>query len=172
MRRRRAPSWALGGLAAAQHEHARGQPGAVEEVRRQTDHRLDEILLEQEASDVALDAATEQRALGQHDRHATGPVGHGLDHVLYPGEVAARIRGQAREGAPPGIALPDLAPPLLERERRIGDDHVERGEPTRAGVTEHRHAKRVAALDDEVLDAVEKQVHPRDRRGGEVLLLA
>src|SRR5882724_4230791 len=117
MRRRRAPSWALGGLAAAQHEHARGQPGAVEEVRRQTDHRLDEILLEQEASDVALDAATEQRALGQHDRHATGPVGHGLDHVLYPGEVAARIRGQAREGAPPGIALPDLAPPLLERER-------------------------------------------------------
>ncbi len=46
------------------------------------------------------------------------------------------------------------------------------GQPTGAGVGKDRVAQRVAALDDEILDAVQQQVHARDGGGGQVLLLA
>ena len=68
------------------------------------------------------------------------------------------------------VAGPDLVAPLLQRERRIGDDAVERGEVV-AG-EEGRAAQRVAADDLEVLDAVQEQVHAGDGGGGQVLLLA
>jgi hypothetical protein len=84
---------ARGRLLLAQHQDARGQTGAVEQVGRQADDRFDEVELEQLLADAALGAFAEQRALRQHDGHAAGAVGHGLDHVLHPGEVAARLEG-------------------------------------------------------------------------------
>ena len=106
----------------------------------------------------------------QHDGHAPGLRGHRLDHVLHPGVVAALAGRHPGEVAAVGIAGPDLLAPLLQRERRIGDDAVEGGEAVAR--EERRVAQRVAAHDLEVLGAVQEQVHPRDGRGGEVLLLA
>ena len=100
------------------------------------------------------------------------PGGHRRDHVLDPGVVAVALRRQAVRGAAPRVGFPDLAAPLLERERRIGDDAVEGGEAAGARVGERRAAERVLADDLEVLDAVEHEVHAGDGRGGEVLLLA
>ena len=128
--------------------------------------------LEERLADPALRALAEERALRQHDRHAARARGHRRDHVLDPGVVAVAVRRQAVRGAAPRVGLPDLAAPLLERERRIGDHAVEGGEAAGARVGERRAAERVLAHDLEVLDAVEHEVHPGDGRGGEVLLLA
>ena len=87
-----------------------------------------------------------------------------------PGVVAAILRRDAGEVAPEAVGSPDLVAPLLQRERGIGDDAVERRElvaDEEGGV-----AQRVAADDLEVLDAVQEEVHPGDAGGGEVLLLA
>ena len=105
----------------------------------------------------------------QHDGHAPGLRGHRLDHVLHPGVVAALVRRHAGEVASVGIAGPDLVAPLLQRERRIGDDAVERRQVVAR--EERRVAQRVAANDLEVRGAVQEQVHPGDGGGGEVLLL-
>ena len=83
-----------------------------------------------------------------------------------------RVGGQAGKGAAPRVVLPDLPAPLLQREGRVGDDAVEGRETAGRRVGEDRVAQGVAALDDEVLDAVEQQVHARHRGGGQVLLLA
>ena len=98
--------------------------------------------------------------------------GHRRDHVLDPGVVAVALWRQPVGCAAPRVGFPDLAAPLLERERRIGDHAVERGQAARARVGEGRAAERVLADDLEVLDAVQHQVHAGDGRGGEVLLLA
>jgi hypothetical protein len=81
------------GLRLAQHEDAGGKAGAVEEVGRQADHRLDQVVLQQVLADLALDAAAEERALRQHHGHAPAAGGHRLDHVLHPGEVAVAVGG-------------------------------------------------------------------------------
>ncbi len=62
-------------FALAQDQDAGGQAGAVEEVGRQADDGLDQIHLQQLAPDLALDAAAEERALGQHHGHAAGAPG-------------------------------------------------------------------------------------------------
>ena len=100
------------------------------------------------------------------------PARHRRDHVLHPGVVAVALGRQAELRAAPGIGLPDVAAPLLERERRIGDDAVERRQAAGAGIGERGAAQRVLSHDLKVLDAVQHEVHPRDGRGGEVLLLA
>ena len=79
----------LGRLALAQNQDARGEPGAVEKVGRQADHRLDQIHLQQLLADVAFHTFAEQGALGQYHGHPTADVGHRLDHVLHPREVTA-----------------------------------------------------------------------------------
>ena len=79
-------------------------------------------------------------------------------------------------GTPPSWLRPHLSDgplglaPVLQRERRVGDDAVELGQVV-AGV-EGGVAQGVLADDLEVLDAVEQQVHPGDGGGGEHLLLA
>jgi hypothetical protein len=78
--------------------------------------------------------------------------------------------GRPAKARPQG-SLSQTSRPHFQRERRIGDDDVEGGQAAGGRVGEHRVAQGVAALDLEVLDAVQQQVHARDRRGGEVLLL-
>ena len=156
-------------LLLAQDQDAGGQAGAVEQVGCQADDGLEQVHLQQLLPDPAFGTFAEQRAVRQHHGHAAGDVGHRLDHVLHPGEVAADWRRQTGEVAAEGIVGPQFLAPLLQRERRIGDHAVEGGEAV--AVEEGRVAQRVAAHDLEILDAVQEQVHPGDGRGGEVLLL-
>ena len=109
-------------LRAAERHHRRGEAGAVEDVGREADHRLDEILFQQRPADAVLGALAEQRALRQHHRHAPRV----RRHLLDPGVVAVAGRRQAERGAAPRVRVPDLAAPLLQGERRVGDDAVER----------------------------------------------
>ena len=93
-------------FALAQHQNARRQPRAVEEVEGRTEHRLDQVHLQQLAPNLPLDAATEERALWRHDRHAPRHRCHRLDHVLNEGIVAAAVRGQPGKGETVGVVLP------------------------------------------------------------------
>ena len=70
-----------------------------------------------------------------------------------------------------GSATHCVGAPVLQAERRVGDDHVELAQGAVA-VPELRVTEGVAAQDLEVLDVVEVEVHAGDRRGGEVHLLA
>src|SRR6266498_5894483 len=97
----------------------------------------------------------EERALREQDRHTARGHCHRGHHVLDPGVVAIAFGGQPKRGTPPGIGFPHLAPPLLERERWIGDHAIEGGKPTGARIGEGRAAERVFAHNLEVLDAVE-----------------
>ena len=92
----------LGGLLAAEDHDAAGEAGAVEEVRRQADDRLDQVLLEQRLADLALGALAEQRALREDDGHAAGSaLGHRRDHVLDEGVVAVAVRRAGRTALGP-----------------------------------------------------------------------
>ena len=71
---------------------------------------------------------------------------------------------------PYGSLAQTSSPHFSSENGRIGDDAVEGGEVV-AG-EEGRLAQRVAADDLEIRRAVQKEVHPRDGGGGEVLLLA
>ena len=71
-----------------------------------------------------------------------------LNHVLHPGVVAAFARRHAGEVPSVRIAGPDFVAPFLQREGRIGDDAVERGEVVAR--EERRVAQRVAAHDLEI----------------------
>ena len=106
----------------------------------------------------------------QHDGHATRLGRHRFDHVLHPGVVAALARRHPGEVSAVRIACPDFVAPFLQRERRIGDDAVERGEVV-AG-EERRVAQRVAAHDLEIRRAVQEEIHAGDGGGGEILLLS
>ena len=51
----------------SQHEDAGGDAGAVEEVGRQADDRVEEVVVEQALADLSLGAAAEEHAV-RHDR--------------------------------------------------------------------------------------------------------
>ena len=106
----------------------------------------------------------------EEDRAAAGLRVEALQDVLEEGVVGAALGRRAEEVAAPGVALPRLAVPLLDRVRRIGEHHVERLQAV--ALDEGRVAERVAARDLEVLDAVQDEVHPGDGRGDVVELLA
>src|SRR5439155_10393326 len=122
-------------------------------------------------ADASLSTLTEQRPLRQNDGDAAGLGYRGSDHVLDPGPVGVPLGWDAPElVATPPVGGPRLLAPVLQRERRIGEDAVE---PSHAGAVEERwRAQGVIADDAEVLDPVQEQVHPGDAGGGEHLLLA
>lgn len=152
-----------------EHEEAGRESCAVEEVRTEADDGVEQVHLQELAPDPTFLRGAEQHAVRQHHGHASGLRSHRADHVLGPGEVAILCRWHASEVASVGVLGPDLVPPLLQGERRVGDDAVERGEAP-AGV-ECRVTQGISALYVEVLRAVEKEVHPGDGGGGQVLLL-
>ena len=85
------------------------------------------------------------------------------------GVVGAALRRDAEEIAPPGIGGEGVAVPLLDGIGRIGQDDIEALEAV--AFHELRLGEGVAALDAEVLDAVEEAVHPGDGGGHQVPLL-
>ena len=83
---------------------------------------------EESSAECSFLAHAEERAVRQHDSHASGRGRHRFDHVLNPGVVAALRRRHPSEVTAVWIAGPDFLAPFLQREWRIGDHAVERGE--------------------------------------------
>jgi hypothetical protein len=98
----------------------------------------------------------------EEDRAATGFGVETLQNVLEERVVSATLRGRAEEVAAPLVVLPGVAVPVLDRVRRIGEHDVEGLQPV--AFNERRVAERVAGRYREVLDAVQHEVHPGDRR--------
>src|SRR5262249_8586090 len=89
--------------------------------------------------------------------------------VLPEGIVGPSLRWRAIEVAPPGVGGESFAIPLLDGIGGIGQDHVEGLEAV--ALNDIWLGKGVAAHNAEILDAVEKAVHPGDGGGHEIALL-
>ena len=90
--------------------------------------------------------------------------------MLHEREVPLGLRGDAKPKPPIAVVLGDLAAPLVEAERRIGDHPVvEQQLPLmhQLGVPDG-----VALLDPGVRQPVEEHVHLADGPGAEIPLLA
>ena len=88
-------------FALVDHQHAGRNAGAVEEPRRQTDDRLDDVVIDEQLTDQLFLAAPEQDAVGHDGRHMTVGLEAG-DHVLYEHQVGLltalrAVRGQEQE---------------------------------------------------------------------------
>ena len=150
---------------------AGGDAGAVEQVGGQTDDPLDEAAPDQLAADAGLAGAAEQHAVGQDDGAPTGALERG-DEMQQEGVVAVLRRRDAVVEAPEGVVRGvEAVRPRLGREGRIGDREVERPQAA-AGVAELGGGQRVAAPQVGGRVAVQDHVHPRQRPGGVVHLLA
>ncbi len=150
-------------------EDASGEAGAVEEVRPEADDGLQQVHAEEFLPNLALLAHAEEGSMREDDGHAPGLRGHGFDHVLHPGEVAALGGRHPGEVAAIRITGPDLVAPFLQREGRIGDDAVEVGEVV-AG-EESGATQSIATHNLKVRRAVQEEVHARDGGGGQIFLL-
>ena len=159
---------ARGRLVPVQHQDGGGDAGAVEEVRREADHRLKKVLLQQALADLPLRGTAEQHAVGNNDAETAGSVEHG-HHVLHEREVALGLRRHAEPEASVTVVLGHVAAPLVEAERGIGDHAIV--EQQLSVVEELGIADGVALLDTGVGQAVEQHVHLADGPGAEVLLL-
>ena len=125
-----------GPLAVGEHPHVGGDAGVVEELLGQGDERLEQVVLEDPAADLALAAARvageERRAV--HDdgdpRAALGRRPHVREHVQQEQELAVADARQARPEAAGGAAVVlgahrvHVALPVLAV-GRVGDHVVE-----------------------------------------------
>ena len=116
------------GFAVAEDQNAGRETGAVENVLAETDHCFEYVHLQQLAADLALLGHAEQHAMRKHHCHTAILAGHGLDHVLNPGEVAGFSWRQPGKVAAVGVVDPDIVPPLFQGEGRISDYAVKGGE--------------------------------------------
>ena len=101
---------------------------------------------------------------------ATGPGLETLEDVLLESVVGAALWWHAEDVASPRIGGEGFAVPLFDGVRWIGQHHVEA--PEAVAFHELRLGQGVAALNVEILDAVEEAVHPGDGTGHQVALLA
>ena len=74
------------------HENAHRDPGRIEQVRRQADHRVDMTIFEQLLADGFFLAAAEQHAVGQDDRHHA-LIFEVVKSVQQEGEVGGALGG-------------------------------------------------------------------------------
>lgn len=152
------PVLPLRGLRTSEDDHGMSEPRSCEDVRGQSDDRLDEPLLQESPPDPPFGVLPEEGSLRKYRRQATGSLGNQGDHVLDPGVLAGHVRRETTGGAAPRIGLPDFASLRLEREGKTGDHAVEGGETAGAGVGERRATERVLPNNLEVLADVEHEV--------------
>jgi hypothetical protein len=160
----------LAGLVAGEEPEAGGDAGGEEELGRQRDDAVHQVGLDDALADLALAAgAAGERAVG-HDEAghaAAAAVGRRevVDEVLDPGVVG--VADGRRAVAPAHVVGQELARPVGDVERRIGEDVV----GLEVGVQVAQEG--VGGLRAEVgLDAADGEVHVRQPPGGRVGLLA
>ena len=84
-----------------EHKDAGGDAGAIEEVRREPDGGLEEVLPEEPLADLAFGGLAEEHAVRHHHAKAATGVEHG-DHVLDERQVALGLR---RGNVPDAVEL-------------------------------------------------------------------
>ncbi|EXI91524.1 MAG: hypothetical protein AW12_01250 [Candidatus Accumulibacter sp. BA-94] len=147
-----------------QHQDAGGDGGAVEQVLRQADDGLDQILIDPLLANLLFLAAPEQHSVGHHGRHHAGRLAH-RQHVLGEHQVALLAGGRAPA---PAEALGEfhVGAGVVLAEGRIGDHPVEALQL--AGLAVQRVQQGVLALDVGVGDAVQNHVEFADGPGGHI----
>ena len=95
---------------------------------------------------------------------------HALDDVLPEDVVGAALGRGAVDVPAPRVGGPDITVSLLDGIRRIGPHHVEPHEPV--AFEKGGMGQNIGPDDEEVLYAVQEQVHPADGRGEQVALLS
>ena len=83
--------------------------------------------------------------------------------------VGAALWRHTKDIAPPRVGGEGFAVPLLDGVRRIGQHHIKA--PEVVAFDQLGLGQGVAALDAEVLDAVQEAVHPGNGGGHEIALL-
>ena len=156
------------GFAGAQHDDARLHRRVVEQVRPQPDDGLDPVVLDDALAHVVLDLAKEHAVREEDGRAAGLRVERGED-VLEEGIVGVALGRRAVAVAAVRVLGAAVAVPALDRVGRVGEDGVEAPQPV--VLEQRRPRERVAALDLELFDVVQKQVHARDRAREQVDLL-
>ena len=156
--------------ALVEDQDRRRDAGAEEKVRRQADHRFQQVLLDQLLADQPFRAAAEQHAV-RHDDADAAVVGQGdFDHVGDEGVVALALGRNASPEPLVRIVPGEVGPPLVERERRIGHHDVELHQ--RIVFDQLRVGDRVAPLDAGGVLLVQEHVHPAERPRAAVRFLA
>ena len=157
-------------LVAFEDQDRRRNAGAEEQVGGQADHRIEQVLLDQLLADFAFSGAAEQHAMRHDHADPPGVLGRGFDHVRDEGVIALGLWRHAAMEALVRVVARFVMAPFVERERRIGDHHVE----LHGAVVfdQFRVADRVAPFDAGVVHAVQEHVHFRQRPGCAVGFLA
>ena len=152
-------------------QDAGGDAGAVEEVGGQADDALDEAAPDEIPADVGLPVAAEQHPVGQDDG-ALAPALERGDQVQEKGVVAVFGRGEAVLEAPVLIVgrIEAVGPGFVGK-GGIGDGEVE-GLEAAVQVLEIGGSQGIATPEFGRRVVVQDQVHPCQRPGGIVLLLA
>ena len=151
-----------------EHEDARRDGRAVEDVGREADDRIEDVFrLDQVLADVLLGRAAKQDAVGEDGRHGAA-VGHLVEHVLHEGEVGLGLGREAPVVGEALVAEEEVAGRPLGGKGRVGDDGVE------AVVEVLGALEGVLVFDVELLevDAVHDEVHAAQVVGGRRHLLA
>ena len=141
-----------------QHQDARRNARAVEQVARQPDHRLQVAFLDEVLARLLLLAAPEQHAVRHHRRQPPARLQH-RQHVLHEHQVRllALLRHPDRKA--PGEL--DVLLQVVLAERRIGQHAVE-AQKLPLLVLVLRLAQGVLLADHRVRDAVQQHVHLAD----------
>ena len=145
----------------AQHQNTGRDARAVKQVRRQTDDRLDQILLQPLPANLLLGPAPEQHPMRHHRGDHAARLAH-RQHVLGEHQIALLARGRTPAPAKPLREL-HVAPGVVLAERRIGDHPVE---PLQlAALAVHGMQQRVSQLNIRARHAVQQHVQLADRPG-------
>ena len=132
----------LAGEVRPHHENTSRDARAVEQIGRQADDRLDQVLFEKLLADLLLRAAAEQHAV-RHDRGDHSRRLADGEHVLGEHQVAL-LPGRRRPAPTEALGKFHVALGVVLTERRIGNHAVEALQLARLAV--HRVKQRVLEL--------------------------
>ena len=139
---------AVVGFVPLEDHHRRRDAGAVEQVLRQADDRIEQISsmnLRESCLRCELRKSTPWGTITPRARSGWARVG-ALDHVGHEGVIAAALGRQAAPETLVLIALGFFFAPLFQRKGRVGHHHVEA--PELVAFTVHRVADGVAPAND------------------------
>src|SRR5262249_8154926 len=150
-----------------QHQDTGRDAGAVEQVLRQANDGLDEVLFEEFLTDLFLFTTAKEHTVGHNGRHHAAGLADS-QHVLGEHQVALLARSRTPT---PSKTLGELhvSARIVLAERRIGDDAVEALQL--AGFAVHGMQQRIVKLDIRTRHAVEEHVQLTDGPGRSIVYL-